>query len=571
MNVTPIVFAGPTPLIIGKPLILKQKACVPCAIRKVKCDKAQPCSNCKRWSVECAYPSPVRAARRSRKGHHDAAAGDHGTQIGHQKLSYAPSPQDAFPFSFWNANTGLEGPPRLRLHHLECCWRVFKTKVDPLVKVVHLPSTELIIRKADEGYDILSREENALLAVICFTSVSSMSCAEIEGHMAFSKPEAVSKYRSIAECALSKAEFLTTDASMTLQAFVLFLSFARFNNEPKLAWGLSGLARRLCSPNKTNASPFEEELRRRLWWHLWYIDRRATEDHGRLRSNQSAFSDPELSLPELPLNVDDMELYPDMTQLPRSSPGWSQMSFTLICIEIAKTSCALEKDGEESFQHKEIMIDACEKRIADTYLIHCGDTVSMYWLAKHVSFVLINEMRFKLYLQRPVSFDSSQLRKAPDSLFLIAIEIVDAPRALAEHAEAKKWTWLLSAYLQFLPLAYLLTELCHRASTSGSQAVQDAWDAARVARGRWVRSGHDLKNIEILEGLMTEAEARLKVHQTQELSDFGTNQSMDFPMTDWAEYSEGWSAIYELPEFVNPIGLEGGDIWHWDEDSPRLI
>lgn len=46
---------------------LNPRSCVTCRRRKVKCDKKQPCSNCARAKIECIFPGPGRAPRKSRK------------------------------------------------------------------------------------------------------------------------------------------------------------------------------------------------------------------------------------------------------------------------------------------------------------------------------------------------------------------------------------------------------------------------------------------------------------------------------------------------------------------------
>lgn len=50
--------AGPTP---------NPRSCVTCRRRKVKCDKKNPCSNCVRARIDCVFPGPGRAPRKSRK------------------------------------------------------------------------------------------------------------------------------------------------------------------------------------------------------------------------------------------------------------------------------------------------------------------------------------------------------------------------------------------------------------------------------------------------------------------------------------------------------------------------
>lgn len=46
---------------------LNVRSCVTCRKRKVKCDKRHPCSNCNKAAIECIFPGPGRAPRKSRK------------------------------------------------------------------------------------------------------------------------------------------------------------------------------------------------------------------------------------------------------------------------------------------------------------------------------------------------------------------------------------------------------------------------------------------------------------------------------------------------------------------------
>lgn len=50
--------------IAGQP---NPRSCVTCRKRKVRCDKRHPCSNCNKAAIECIFPRPGRAPRRSRK------------------------------------------------------------------------------------------------------------------------------------------------------------------------------------------------------------------------------------------------------------------------------------------------------------------------------------------------------------------------------------------------------------------------------------------------------------------------------------------------------------------------
>ncbi|KAJ9605647.1 hypothetical protein H2200_009496 [Cladophialophora chaetospira] len=46
---------------------LNPRSCVTCRRRKVKCNKENPCANCVRAGIECVFPGPGRAPRKSRK------------------------------------------------------------------------------------------------------------------------------------------------------------------------------------------------------------------------------------------------------------------------------------------------------------------------------------------------------------------------------------------------------------------------------------------------------------------------------------------------------------------------
>ena len=46
---------------------LNPRSCTTCRRRKVRCDKKHPCSNCHKAGIECVFPGPGRAPRKSKK------------------------------------------------------------------------------------------------------------------------------------------------------------------------------------------------------------------------------------------------------------------------------------------------------------------------------------------------------------------------------------------------------------------------------------------------------------------------------------------------------------------------
>ncbi|KAL2108623.1 hypothetical protein VUR80DRAFT_3584 [Thermomyces stellatus] len=204
-------------------------------------------------------------------------------------------------------------------------------------------------------------------------------------------------------------------------------------------WALTGLVRRLdCISAWKSSSPFEEEIRRRLRWELWYLDHRAHEDSGRGPAPLEA-----AGASELPLNVRDIDLDPFPPASPLPGPGWTEISFSLVRFEIARAARTMKLLPSTS--QKLAMVDECERTVQYRYLRYCDGSEPVQWLAKHVAHVLLMELRFKLLRKdQPnipyfVSGPDSKMcpRPAQDRLFLQVIDIVDTPRRIEAEPQAK--------------------------------------------------------------------------------------------------------------------------------------
>ncbi|KFY18500.1 hypothetical protein V493_08568 [Pseudogymnoascus sp. VKM F-4281 (FW-2241)] len=379
----------------------------------------------------------------------------------------------------------------------QICWRAFLENVDQLAKILHTPSVQSILRKAVNNPASLNNGQKALLFAIYFSSISSMPVEDVEDCFKMDKTTTLAMYRAATEQALTSADFLVTDDLVTFQAFVLFLSFSRFAQDAKLVWALTGLARRLCIPT-SNSSPFTKEIHKRLKWQLWYLDRRASDDHGKDACSPDPMKDW-----ELPLNINDEDMDPAMTVAPTPRKGWTEMSFCLIRFGIANTSRLLE--GDFSQNQKEKMINECGFKVQRDHLRHCDNSQPIHWLAQHVSYVMISEMWIKLYNDEWLSNNySSGIHVTRNQILLTAIDIVDTPRRLEAEPQAKRWKWLLVAYLQYHPLAFLLNELCHGQQ---SDTLERAWAVTEDAFKRWTDDNKTSKNGEFLLKMMDKAKA----------------------------------------------------------------
>lgn len=345
-------------------------------------------------------------------------------------------------------------------------------RVDPIVKILHSPSVEAMITKSALQQDAISASQRALVSAISFASLASMSEREAQSSFCTERQTALAVYRVSTEQELARTVLLDVNEDfMALQALILFLTVSRMLGDVEVAWRLTGLAKRSGILHKSDLSPFESELQKRMAWNLWYLDHRAAKDHGQ--------DDGVPGMPSIkqPTNINDSEFDPGSDILSNPSPGWTEQTFSLVRFDIGLTRSRLTENL--SLNQKRQKIEECQEHITEKYIRHCTDDKDpMQWLTRHVSYVLIMEMWFELYSADtiPISLEPGiavyHEQHTQDELFLQAIDIVDTSTRLHMEPLSRRWRWLLQGYQQFRPLAFLINELLYRRSCP---AVSHAW------------------------------------------------------------------------------------------------
>ncbi|KAK5134016.1 hypothetical protein LTR08_007021 [Meristemomyces frigidus] len=376
-------------------------------------------------------------------------------------------------------------------------WEVYKDRVDPLVKVLHIPTIEPTVLSAASHLPNLSKGFETLLFTIYYGATTSLSPQDCLLKFGEEKSVLLSRYRFAVEQALARANFLTTEEAIVLQAFVIFLICLRRNNDARVIWTLTGLVVRIAQTigmhrdgSHFGLAPFEVEMRRRLWWQVCILDTRASEDHG---------CDPtiiEQSFDtKMPLNVNDVDIRPGMKDFPPERQGCTDISFCLIRFEVANTFRRInyippgphrsnDFDTTVTLQDKEKWITECHQRLEERYLKHCDMSVPLFWVTATVARLMMSKMWLMVYhpFQRHdggVSLPS----ETKDKLFITSLENIEYSTLLETESRTMKWGWLFRTYMQWHALAFMLSELCHR--TSGD-LVERAWVAVEKTRdGRW--------------------------------------------------------------------------------------
>ena len=265
---------------------------------------------------------------------------------------------------------------------------IFEENVDPIVRILHRPTMRSIVMKASSNTDNLSKSEEVLLFSLYYGAVCSLTPAQCEKQLGEDKEQLSNRFRFAVEQALARANFLNSSTLMVLQAFVLFLICVRSQDDTRLVWALSGLTTHLAQAlgvhrdgSNFGLSPFETEMRRRLWWHICILDTRAAEDHGADPSFTEAFYDA-----RMPLNINDDDISPETKETPKERQGTTEMTFCLIRFELSAASrrmnfagpglthCGLKKP-QKTLEEREKMIEEVHKRVNEQYLQYCDMTI----------------------------------------------------------------------------------------------------------------------------------------------------------------------------------------------------
>jgi hypothetical protein len=102
-------------------------------------------------------------------------------------------------------------------------WQTFLNNFNPLVKIIHVPSVQLIISEAVGDLRAISASHEALFFSIYLSAVITISeqdCLHIMG-----EPQRTlrNKFAYATQCALNKAHFLKSTDVIVLQAFTMYL------------------------------------------------------------------------------------------------------------------------------------------------------------------------------------------------------------------------------------------------------------------------------------------------------------------------------------------------------------
>jgi Fungal specific transcription factor domain len=269
-------------------------------------------------------------------------------------------------------------------------------------------------------------------------------------------------------------------------------------------WCLSGMAIRIAQQlglhrdgSRLGLSVFETEIRRRVWWHIIYMDRTIARTSGfvpaPLPSNDTC----------LPLNVNDSDLHPTMKESPVERNDTStDMIFCYMRQELGKwqdhqwkfikdsifsgntidsssrrtNSRATDKEIEEISLRLQV-VNELQETFQTKVIQHCDTSIPLHLLVSLSARSIVSTIRLIAY--HP-SFRYGANRKLPplsqpeiDHLFATCLEVIHNNELLHTTECLKRYLWQFDWHFPWPALLFMFSELPHRSVLS--EDTQRAW------------------------------------------------------------------------------------------------
>jgi hypothetical protein len=308
--------------------------------------------------------------------------------------------------------------------------------------------------------------QQAIIFAAFFSAAVSMTEEQVSQQFGTSKAALVDSLRSGTEMTLSKANFLRTTKTDTMQAFVMYLIPLIRAEVSRAHSALVGTAIRLAEcmglhrdGTHYNMTPVEIHVRRMIWFQLCFLDMRTCEATGPRPQIRREDYDT-----QFPLNVNDSDLLKSPAPTEDKS-YWTDMTAFRIRSEYVDLRRQLWFDVVQIDKKKKsltstlVKIQKTRSYLNDKFGSMIDETMPFQMFGRHILNLGMNGC----FIQVLHRYLFSTTQRMPDRLRQILIEAgvnqMENAIALETKPELAPWAWYKGAFNQYHSALLLLVEV----------------------------------------------------------------------------------------------------------------
>ncbi|KAK1056851.1 hypothetical protein LTR74_014595 [Friedmanniomyces endolithicus] len=380
-------------------------------------------------------------------------------------------------------------------HMQQVLFTAFIENVDPMFKVFHVPTLRRLFEEGKPylGQDASSPSCQALKAVAWYAAVNTLTDEECEARLGQARTDLIQQYRRTADVRIAQVDVVNTNDLTTLQAFVAYLVATRMTDMSRRVWTMTALVIRIAQAmglhSKAPArTPFETELRRRLWHQIRFLDVFTAMD----RATESLIAHGSFDTP-MPTNVNDSEFDEDSTVIPSHETGITDMGFALVAYEAVRATQRLTTPESgptgETWQQRLDYAHTFNKHLHDKYLQYCDTSQPFQRLILLIGKSMSGGMIIRAV--RPIHRHVSSIPPRIDSPYVLqlATEALTENEKIYSDPDLGRWRWLV--WVQWHPLSVALAGLC---SIRGTDLADRAWGVVERSYERQLRFVADTRH-----------------------------------------------------------------------------
>lgn len=240
-------------------------------------------------------------------------------------------------------------------------------------------------------------------------------------------------------------------------------------------------------------SPYDGEVRRRLWWQIIALNHRSAQLSG---STSHTFLGESFDT-KRPLNVHDSDLSPFMSELPPENDGPTDMLFCTVrlavgdCVRRLKIIERKTPNPVEALAQKEKAIDQVESQV-ERIVSRCDTSIPIHLLTMLLSRSAIGQKRLSTRHEANQKKEAAEVStQENDALFQMGIQIMVYDHLTFSTASLRSYLWHVESYFPFQVLIFLLHELIRR---QPSADTTKAWTRVLEAYEDHAEMLEDVKN-----------------------------------------------------------------------------